>query len=75
VGTGLGATLESVASKTKRLASGCAHKQLAKMSKEDTVKERITHMPFKALVFVEQMERLIFRPLNLAFTVLPVIAN
>jgi len=52
VGTDPGAALEAVASKTKRLECGCAHKQLAKTNRNrNTAGERITHIPFKARTF------------------------
>jgi hypothetical protein len=58
VGTGTGTALEAVASKTKRLACGCAHKQLAKANKsKDTAEERITYIPFKVRIFILRKEQ------------------
>jgi hypothetical protein len=58
VGTGRGATLEAVASKIKRLACGCAHKQLAKANKsKDVAGKRITDIPFKARTSILQKEQ------------------
>jgi hypothetical protein len=65
--------LEAVASKIKRLACGCAHKQLAKANKsKDTAGERITHIPFKVRTINLQKEQNQYpAPEILAWRVLP----